>query len=68
MGENGKLVIALLAGVAAGIAIGILIAPQKGSESRQKLTDAAKDLADSIIQKAEEALDGLKDEKSKTEA
>ncbi|MBL0070423.1 MAG: YtxH domain-containing protein [Bacteroidetes bacterium] len=35
MGNNSKILLALLAGAAAGVAIGILIAPEKGSESRK---------------------------------
>lgn len=36
----------LLAGIALGIAIGVLIAPDKGSETRKKLADKGRDLKD----------------------
>ncbi|MBL7914132.1 MAG: YtxH domain-containing protein [Bacteroidia bacterium] len=59
MGNNSKILLALLAGAAAGVAIGILIAPDKGSESRKKITDTAKKLADTLLTKAEETLDEM---------
>ncbi len=39
-----KMLLAVLAGAAAGIAIGLLMAPDKGSETRKKLHDLAGDL------------------------
>jgi gas vesicle protein len=36
----------LLVGFAAGVLAGILLAPDKGSETRQKIADAARDLKD----------------------
>lgn len=57
MESNGKLIMALLAGAAAGVVIGLLIAPEKGSATRERLADTAKKLADTILSKAEEAID-----------
>ncbi|HNZ71215.1 MAG TPA: YtxH domain-containing protein [Prolixibacteraceae bacterium] len=48
--DNGKIVLGVLAGLAAGALLGILFAPDKGSETRKK-----------IINKGEEASDGLKE-------
>jgi gas vesicle protein len=48
MKSNGKVIFALLAGAAAGAALGLLLAPKKGSESRKAIADAAKNLVDSL--------------------
>ncbi|MDQ3193294.1 MAG: YtxH domain-containing protein [Bacteroidota bacterium] len=42
----GKTLIALIAGMAAGAIYGILYAPDKGSETRKKISDSSKQLAD----------------------
>jgi len=64
MKDSGKIVTALLAGLAAGAVLGILFAPEKGSETRDKINDSLADLADAIKERAEEQIDqlsGLKD-------
>jgi len=57
MENSSKVILALLAGAAAGVVIGLLIAPEKGSETREKITGTAKKLADTIVAKTEEAID-----------
>lgn len=59
MENNTKVVLALLAGAAAGMALGVLLAPEKGSESRRKMSETAKKLADTVLAKAEEVIDEL---------
>ena len=59
MNDNSKVVVALLAGLAAGAALGILFSPEKGSETRDKLNDALKNLGDSIKDRAAEEIDNL---------
>ena len=59
MNDNSKVVIALLAGLAAGAALGILFAPDKGTETRDKLTDSLKKLGDSIRETAANEIDNL---------
>jgi gas vesicle protein len=64
MSDNSKVVVALLAGLAAGAALGILFAPEKGTETRDKLTESLKKLGDSIRETAASEIDnlvGLKD-------
>lgn len=55
----------LLAGIALGIAIGVLIAPEKGSETRKKLADKGRDLKDQFndfVDTWSEKLNSLKNE------
>ena len=59
MKDNTKVVIALLAGVAAGAALGILFAPDKGNETRDKLSESLKNLGDSIRETAANEIDNL---------
>jgi len=48
--SRGKIILGILAGTAAGALIGILFAPDKGTETRKK-----------IVHKGEEYVDNLKD-------
>jgi len=61
--DKTPVVIALLAGLAVGAAIGVLFAPASGSETRDLISDKSKDLADS----AKDTLQAYK-EKLKTGA
>ncbi|MXV14134.1 YtxH domain-containing protein [Hufsiella ginkgonis] len=65
MKDNTKVIVALLAGLAAGAALGILFAPDKGTETRDKLSDALKNLGDSIKDRAAEEIDHLAELKDK---
>lgn len=65
MNDNTKVLVALLAGVAAGAALGIIFAPEKGSETRDKLNDALKNLGDSIKDRAAEEIENLASFKEK---
>lgn len=48
MNNTAKIVTALAAGAAAGAILGILFAPGKGSETRKKISDAGKKLAEGV--------------------
>lgn len=65
MSVNTKVAAALLAGLAAGAALGILFAPEKGAETREKLNDSLKDLGDAIKERTAEQLEYLNDFKEK---
>lgn len=65
MNDNTKVVAALLAGLAAGAALGILFAPEKGSETRDKLNDSLKDLGDALKERSAEQMEHLNDFKEK---
>ena len=59
MSDNSKVVVGLLAGLAAGVALGLLFAPDKGSETRDKLSQSLKDFGDSIKDKAADEINNL---------
>jgi len=59
--SSGKLLLGVLAGVAAGALIGILFAPDKGTETRRKIVEKGEDYVDDLKEK----INGLIDEVSK---
>ncbi len=61
-----RVLIAALSGFVAGVAVGLMVAPASGSETRQRIADSATDFADSVKNKirrfrgkVEEQLDDL---------
>lgn len=65
MNDNGKIATALLAGLAVGAVVGLLFAPDKGSETRDKINESLSDLGDAIKERAEEQFGQLSDLKDK---
>jgi gas vesicle protein len=67
---NGKVVLSVLAGLAAGAILGVLFAPDKGSETRKKIARKGADMADDVKEKVDELIAGLteKFEAAKEEA
>ncbi|MBL1410276.1 YtxH domain-containing protein [Sphingobacterium faecale] len=65
MKDSGKVVAALFAGLAAGAVLGVLFAPEKGTETREKINESLADLGDALKERAEEQLDQLNDFKEK---
>ena len=56
---SGKVLLGLLAGVAAGALLGILIAPDKGSVTRKKISKKGDDYADALKEKFNEFMDNI---------
>lgn len=61
-----RVLIAALSGFVAGVAVGLMVAPASGSETRQRIADSATDFADGVKNKirkfrgkVEEELDDL---------
>jgi gas vesicle protein len=59
--KTSKLLLGILAGVAVGAAIGILLAPDKGSETRKKIMDKSGELADGIKEKFNSVTGAIKE-------
>ena len=51
MTNTGKIITALLAGAATGAVLGILFAPEKGSETTKRVSDEGRRLAQSLKEK-----------------
>jgi gas vesicle protein len=69
MNNSGKILAAAAAGIAAGAVLGILFAPDKGTETRKKITDQGKKIADGVkekLNKGKEKLNGLKEDIAQT--
>jgi len=65
MNDNSKVLIGLLAGLAAGTALGLLFAPETGTDTRDRLSQSLKDLGDSIKDKAADEINNLANLKDK---
>lgn len=57
MNNTSKVITALAAGIAAGAIAGILLAPDKGTATRQKINEEGKKLADNLKKRFEQAKD-----------
>jgi len=57
--SSGKVLLGLLAGVAAGAALGILFAPDKGTETRRTISRKGTEYADELGEKFNSFIDGL---------
>ena len=69
MNTNSKVLLGILGAAAAGVVIGMLVAPDKGNETRKKLKKTASDWADSLSHMWERgksaAEEGMQDAKDK---
>ena len=58
--SSSKLVVGFLAGAAIGALAGILFAPDKGSNTRKKITDKTGDMTDTVKNSFNDFIDGVK--------
>ena len=64
MNNGGKILIAFAAGAMVGAVLGILFAPDKGSETRKKIGEQGKKMTEAIKEKfraGKEKIDNLKE-------
>ena len=69
MKSIGKILTAIVAGAAIGAIVGILFAPDKGSETRKKISEEGKKLAEDVkdkFRKGKEKLNELKKDFERT--
>jgi gas vesicle protein len=59
--RNGNVLLGLLAGVAAGALVGLLLAPEKGSVTRKKLLKKSGDYAEGLSDKFDQFIDTMGD-------
>jgi gas vesicle protein len=57
--SSGKVLLGVLAGLAAGALLGVLFAPDKGSVTRKKISKKGEDYANSLKEKFNEFLDNI---------
>jgi gas vesicle protein len=63
MNSTGKVILAIIGAAAAGAVIGMLVAPEKGSELRKRISDTTGDWATQLSQllaQGKEQLENLK--------
>ncbi len=58
--DTGKVIGALLIGVLAGAALGVLFAPDKGSKTRSKIAGGAKDITEGLKKKIMDEVNALR--------
>ena len=59
--DNTKVLLGFLGGLAVGAIAGILLAPDKGSETRKRLSNMASDVTDAVEEGIHDALDRVKE-------
>jgi gas vesicle protein len=67
MNSTSKILLGFIAGAAIGGALGILLAPDKGSETRRRISEKGSEIGDSIVdigetvkEKFNDVVDGVK--------
>ncbi|MCU0380454.1 MAG: YtxH domain-containing protein [Chitinophagaceae bacterium] len=62
--DNTKVLLGFLGGLAVGAIAGILLAPDKGSETRKRISNMASDVTDAVEDGIHQALDKVKEKYS----
>ena len=61
MNPGSKILLGVLAGAATGAIIGVLFAPETGTETRRKIGEGSRDLATNLKQRFSDLVDGVAD-------
>jgi gas vesicle protein len=67
-GNTIKMVSAILAAAAAGAILGVLLAPDKGSNTRSRIINGAKCTADDVTERIKDGVNNLRNKTEETEA
>mgnify|MGYP003394279081 CR=1 FL=1 len=59
--DTGKVLLGMLAGIAAGTLLGVLFAPDKGSRTRKKICREGEELTDDLKEKIDEFIDNIEE-------
>ncbi|HLO92556.1 MAG TPA: YtxH domain-containing protein [Lentimicrobium sp.] len=57
----GRMILSIAAGVAAGAIIGVLLAPDKGTETRRKISEKSNEYADGLKTKFNDFIESMMD-------
>lgn len=59
--NTGRMILSIAIGVAAGAVIGVLLAPEKGSETRRKISERSNEYADGLKTKFNDFIESMMD-------
>ncbi len=63
--STGKVLLGVLIGAAAGAAAGLLLAPERGVDTREKLTEMSEEYLDTVKDKFDDLLDNISEKVGK---